>query len=156
MFYLEKIQTKQGFTAVDMLMCIAAIIAVGFLTVPILVKRSSQHTQNEAMYRAHNLSISLARKIRSQSQNSFARGLASSAEKNISHEGIVGTDPWGNPYHYRVLKDIYGQPTHLVVWSWGSNSAQDTGEHEFKTHQGKVHFNGDDLGYIIRLGSSNS
>tara|TARA_B100001248_G_scaffold262716_1_gene261423 strand:+ start:17769 stop:18239 length:471 start_codon:yes stop_codon:yes gene_type:complete len=146
----EKIKEKHGFTAADMLMCLASLIAIIVLVLPIILKQSSSHAHNEAMYRARSLSNELVSKIQDMQQPTGMRKPASKSGA-FKPEGIVGIDPWGNPYHYRVLKDVYGQPTHLVVWSWGSNAKEETQNIEFGASKGEVRFQGDDLGYITSL-----
>lgn len=155
----NKTHKKQGFTSLDTILCLSAILALAVLIVPIFAKHSSSQAQASVIAKAQKLSYEILKEVQLAQQaanNIGKRQIASSEDKSISMEGIIGTDPWGNPFHYRVLKNLYGQPTHLVVWSRGSNSRQDTSEYEFESQKGEVHFSGDDLGYILEIPSAKS
>ncbi|MCB0348394.1 MAG: hypothetical protein KDD37_06135 [Bdellovibrionales bacterium] len=151
----SKSKQYQGFTTIDLLTFVATVVAAIVITVPILMKQSSKRAQDVATSKAEEISKSLFEEvqvqIRSIEQSQNARSMASVSSHALSWEGVVSVDPWGNPYHYRVLRDIYGKPTHLVVWSVGSNSRQDTLENDFDVISGMVKFTGDDIGYIRNL-----
>jgi competence protein ComGC len=152
---LKKDQLYHGFTTVDLLTFVMTILAAIVITVPIVMKQSSKNSHEQAFKKAEEISNSLFEEVqiqvRSFEQSHEVRSIASVSSRALSWEGVVGTDPWGNPFHYRVLKDIYGRPTHLVVWSVGSNSKQDTTEYQFDSDHGIVKFAGDDVGHIRSL-----
>lgn len=66
---------------------------------------------------------------------------------------LTARDPWGQPYRAKFLKNPYGIPTHLVVWSPGPNGQQDTASVESSAKVGAmaVVFDGDDLGFITSV-----
>jgi hypothetical protein len=37
----------------------------------------------------------------------------------VEWSGKLGKDPWGNPFHFRFLKNKLGAPVQIVVWSDG-------------------------------------
>lgn len=152
---LKKDQSYRGFTTIDLLTFVLTLVAAIVITVPILLKQSSARAQEVASKKAEEICETLFEdvqmQVRSFEQSQEVRSIASVSSKALSWEGVVSVDPWGNPYHYRILKDMYGKPTHLVVWSLGSNSRQDTGETDFDIAAGIVKFTGDDVGYIRSL-----
>ncbi len=152
---LKKDQIYRGFTTVDLLTFVMTLAAAAIITVPILLKQSSQRSHAQAIKKAEEVSKSLFEEVqlqvRSFEQSQEVRSIASVSSRALSWEGVVSVDPWGNPYHYRILKDMYGRPTHLVVWSVGSNSKQDTSEYDFDAASGIVKFTGDDVGHIRSL-----
>lgn len=81
-----------------------------------------------------------------------SRGIASVENPN-AFEGVAGNDPWGHPYQYRVLRNAYGLPTHVMVWSKGANGSQDTADSELnhQNQMGQVQLQGDDVGYLRAL-----
>lgn len=151
----NKHKQYQGFTTIDLLTFVMTVVAAVVITVPILMKQSSKRAQDMATVKAEEISKNLFDEVqiqvRSAEQSHAARSIASVGSHALSWEGVVSVDPWGNPYHYRILKDIYGKPTHLVVWSVGSNSQQDTTENDFDITTGIVKFTGDDIGHIRNL-----
>lgn len=69
-------------------------------------------------------------------------------------EGVMGKDPWGRPYKYKLLRSMDGQPVRILVWSEGANQTSDTEFSEFEvalpapTH--KIRFGGDDIGFAYQ------
>lgn len=70
-----------------------------------------------------------------------------------SDQGLSALDPWGNPYQAKLLRNPYGIPTHLVIWSGGPNGRPDTASVESGARIGAmaVVFDGDDIGYITSI-----
>jgi len=69
------------------------------------------------------------------------RSLASLSNSGINEEkGVIGTDPWGQPYQYKIKKD----KQILFVWSKGPNLQDDS-------INDSVGFKDDDIGYVIDL-----
>ncbi len=60
--------------------------------------------------------------------------------------GVMGKDPWGRAYQYRIV------PAGVVVWSAGKNSTSDSTEAVASLEAGQplrdFHFAGDDVGYV--------
>lgn len=71
-----------------------------------------------------------------------------------SLEGVMGRDPWGRPYRYKLLRSSGGQPVRILVWSEGPNERSDTRSSEFdialSTPRGSIRFGGDDIGFVFR------
>jgi hypothetical protein len=79
------------------------------------------------------------------------RGPAS--ESGSDEKTLTQADPWGGLYHVKVVRNPYGIATHLIVWSYGPNGAQDTRSIEPAAKSGAqaVIFDGDDIGYITAV-----
>lgn len=67
--------------------------------------------------------------------------------------GTMGTDPWGQPYHYRILSDANASKVRILVWSAGPNQKVETkaleDEDQALSHQPT--YAGDDLGVILSV-----
>ncbi|MEQ1875841.1 MAG: hypothetical protein ABL958_04285 [Bdellovibrionia bacterium] len=79
--------------------------------------------------------------------NATSRGPASEEQR------LSSLDPWGKPYMARLMRNPYGIPTHLVIWSGGPNGRPDTASVESSAKVGAmaVIFDGDDLGFITSV-----
>lgn len=78
--------------------------------------------------------------------------------KVLRHEGVIGLDPWGNPFAYRYFRDENGNVSFLVLLSGGKNSQIETAFSNLNLSQvksGGYNFNGDDFGYIKKIDNSN-
>lgn len=81
----------------------------------------------------------------------------SRAPASSSNEGQIGSDPWGQPYRYRVLNhaaksaDKKAQDYSLVVWSGGPNKKADTKEENLDSDRDdfSAQFEGDDVGVVV-------
>ena len=137
------LKSIQGFSTFDFLTLITSVTAVAAIAGPI-VQRSYQaeklaQADREMKKMAFEMAVLTASPL-----NTTARGPAS------EEQTLSSLDPWGNPYKARFLKNPYGIPTHLVIWSGGPNGRQDTSSVESSAKVGAmgVVFDGDDLGFI--------
>ncbi|WP_413586020.1 hypothetical protein [Bdellovibrio sp. HCB274] len=73
---------------------------------------------------------------------------------SLRETGTMGTDPWGQPYHYRVLPSAeHNSNIRIVVWSSGPNSkveSKDLENEEMKI-VGQPSFGGDDVGVVLSM-----
>lgn len=152
----DKIKTFQGFSSFDLITTVMALLAVGVITGPILYKNVESRNVVAAQQTIKLISENLTQEILTNGKSSSdekARNMASAEGlKQFAWEGVVEKDPWGQSYSYRMLRNAYGLPTHLVVWSKGPNGEQDTPDNELRVVGGNVAFRGDDLGYVRPLG----
>jgi type II secretory pathway pseudopilin PulG len=66
--------------------------------------------------------------------------------------GTMGTDPWGQPYHYRILSASDAPKVRILVWSTGPNRKIETTELEDEDQQlQQPSYAGDDLGVILSV-----
>ena len=72
---------------------------------------------------------------------------------NLRTTGTMGNDPWGRPYHYRILSAEKSKPMRILVWSDGPNKKSETPDldNEAKKIVGQPAFNGDDIGVVLSM-----
>lgn len=74
--------------------------------------------------------------------------------ENLRSTGTMGMDPWGQPYHYRILSapKVEGK-IRILVWSAGPNKKVDTAhlEDEAKPLDPHPQYKGDDLGVLLSV-----
>ncbi len=73
--------------------------------------------------------------------------------ESLRTTGTMGTDPWGQPYHYRILSAEKNKPMRILVWSSGPNKKADTAdlENETKVISGQPTYSGDDIGVVLSM-----
>ena len=73
--------------------------------------------------------------------------------ENLRTTGTMGSDPWGQPYHYRILSAENSKPIRLLVWSTGPNKKIDSPdfENEAKALPAQPVYGGDDVGVILSM-----
>lgn len=86
------------------------------------------------------------------------RGLASVQEsngfpQNLRNVGTMGVDPWGEPYHYRLLSSDKAGFIRVLVWSSGPNKKLETNESikEDVAQMGQPVYAGDDIGVVLSM-----
>lgn len=86
------------------------------------------------------------------------RGLASIQEpsgflQNLRNTGTMGVDPWGEPYHYRLLSSNKAGFMRVLVWSSGPNKKMETSEliSEDVAQMGQPVYAGDDIGVVLSM-----
>lgn len=146
---VEKIPINQQFRTTDFFAVLGSLLVILSVIGPIL----RNHVESEAIITAAQDSHLHAQSLREKLVES-KRAPASSIDK-VQLEGVVGRDPWGEPYSYKVLRNVYGQPTHVLVWSKGPNLVSDTNERVLvrglDQSSSEVSFDGDDLGSTYSL-----
>ena len=80
---------------------------------------------------------------------------STSPEDNLRSLGTMGTDPWGQAYHYRILPSLADQPKkiRILVWSSGPNKKVETPdlENEDKKISAQPLYQGDDVGVVLSM-----
>lgn len=143
----EILKLKQGFNSFDLISMVASITAVAAISGPIIYRS----VQSEKLEIAKQEMKKMAREsVSSMLSGSSSRGISSLQETSASQ---IQKDPWGVPYHREILKNAYGQATHLVVWSEGPNKVVDTTAILPTNKSGvtAVIFQGDDMGIVLPL-----
>lgn len=147
-------EQKQALSSFDIVVLVLSIFAVILISAPIIYSSTGLQKQkkadNESMKLGQILQNDLNSYITARSQQ--RRQIASATEsKRGQFEGVIGEDPWGNPYFYKTQRDIYGKPQYLIIWSKGANLKQDTEDAALKLVGDKFELKGDDIGHIISL-----
>ncbi len=142
-------EQNKAFRTVDFFTVVAAVVAVFSVIAPIL----KNHAESESRIVASRESQELAKDIKERLFDTVSVGRFPASEKVANpYEGIIGKDPWGESYKYKVIRNAYGQPTHVLVLSKGPNLILDTGSSRLLTppeSRGEFEFDGDDLGYVV-------
>jgi hypothetical protein len=98
--------------------------------------------------------VSAAPKVASGGRSPASIGPAADAVDSLRSTGTMGTDPWGQPYHYRVLPSAEKNSNiRIVVWSSGPNARVESKdlENEDKKVSGQPVFGGDDVGVVLSM-----
>jgi type II secretory pathway pseudopilin PulG len=137
---------SKGIISLFVLLGVSALICV-----PVWSGRSGA-TQQRTLHRAESLAYQL---LESRKVNS-SRGPAS-VDSPVNHltmdEGDVGLDPWGHPYHYKLLKANENQLAKILVWSMGPNGKSETADDVIESNRDSrsPQFSGDDLGIMLSV-----
>lgn len=142
-------ETNQELRSVGVISTLVVLAVCGLLTSRAW-KDSPIEDNEKAMRRAEGLAYQLMDIHRAAQKDSRAPASSSS-------EGLIGSDPWGQPYRYRVLnhaakpEDKKAQEYKLVIWSQGPNKKADTDDSKLDSDRDKVavQFDGDDVGIVI-------
>lgn len=72
---------------------------------------------------------------------------------SIRSVGTMGQDPWGEPFHYRLLASDKPGYVRILVWSTGPNLRVESAqlEDEEKSIEGQPVYGGDDLGVTLTV-----
>ncbi|GEM_PF-1443022 len=72
---------------------------------------------------------------------------------HLRSTGTMGTDPWGQPYNYRILSSEGPDKVKILVWSGGPNKVKETLELEDEDKPLAVQpvYAGDDLGILLSV-----
>lgn len=122
-----KTKSNQAFTTFDFIVTSVSVAIIVLVSGPIISKNLQSGNIEKAQKETHDLAFELlnsadnsALRLASHpiSLGSSARGIASVDEQS-AWIGSSKKDPWGNPYHFRFLRNAQGMPVELVVWSEG-------------------------------------
>lgn len=125
--------------------------AAAMVWVPTWNGRSADNREH-TLRRAESLAYQLL-----ESHRVASRGPASVQENSLnqltSEQGRIGSDPWGHPYNFKLLKSADGQRTKVVVWSFGPNGQSETPAEFLDSNRDKDNptFEGDDLGVMVSI-----
>jgi hypothetical protein len=73
--------------------------------------------------------------------------------ENIRRIGTMGSDPWGQPFHYKIMNADRSLGVKVVVWSSGPNMKIETAELQTEGFEivNQPIYSGDDLGVVINM-----
>ena len=122
-----KTKSNQAFTTFDFIVTSVSVAIIVLVSGPIISKNLESGNIEKAQKEAHDLAFELlnspdatALRLASApvSMKKDTRNIAS-VDDNSAWSGSAKKDPWGNPYHFRFLRNAKGMPVELVVWSEG-------------------------------------
>ncbi|MGZ3774455.1 MAG: hypothetical protein ACXVCY_12950 [Pseudobdellovibrionaceae bacterium] len=96
-------------------------------------------------------------KVSMQHGKSYNRGPASAQgpghSQSIRKTGTMGLDPWGQPYHYRLIPSDKAGALRILVLSAGPNKKIETVEfnNEEAGLTGQPNYLGDDIGVVLSV-----
>lgn len=134
------------------------IVCLGIVTIP-WSDRFQAGDSVLAVQKAEVAGYQIAQLYREATKSSSVleskgRGPASISAQTleIRETGTVGKDPWGEPYHYRLLSGE-GSSVRVLVWSKGPNQKIDTLDLDSETAKvaGQPVYDGDDLGVVLTV-----
>lgn len=146
-------QKNQQFRTVDFLAFVVLIATVGSSIGAVI----AETFQDDSLPRAKAMAESFARQLEYQRLAAISTQMRSAREPaseipqiHMLTDGEIGRDPWGNPYHYRVLEPNGDEAHKIFVWSSGPNGRSESNDKIVKGFGGESQspFGGDDLGYI--------
>jgi len=149
-----KYESNRAFSTLDTLTLIGSVVIVALVIGPILSRRINQEYTVEAA----RLAQEWTEKIPSDEKLSEA-GLKISTQRDLASatepaRATAGSDPWGRPFQYQFIRNSYGQPVYIAVWSNGPNAVNETKDDNlsFKSDGAMaVQFAGDDVGFVRAL-----
>ncbi|PIU00329.1 MAG: hypothetical protein COT74_05205 [Bdellovibrionales bacterium CG10_big_fil_rev_8_21_14_0_10_45_34] len=161
----EKVGKRGGFSSFDFFSVLGAILLVVAISVPIVQKKITGNEIKKARVIAEGMADEVLRKHAPlqapwQKQKGANRSIASlaggasSMAMPLAEDGSIGRDPWGQPYKFAWIRNAYGIPTHMLVWSAGPNGQFETPRSAISgVERGlvEVGFARDDLGYVRAL-----
>ncbi len=97
-----------------------------------------------------------AEKVKTGTDLQNSRRLPSSItlkSEELGRVGKMGTDPWDQPYHYRILSPENAKTIEVLVWSTGPNQRSDSSDldDESMLPSKKPKYGGDDDGVLLKV-----
>ncbi|WP_415061262.1 hypothetical protein [Bdellovibrio sp.] len=154
-----KNEEKQEFKSSGVL---ALLGLVGFSAAIIATpwNRQMQDSRAEiALQKAEVVGYQVVQIYREAAKNSHTSGRnpasveeASTAE-NLRSTGLMGTDPWGMPFRYRILSSDKAGHVRILVWSSGPNKKAETValDNEEVAVTAQPVYSGDDVGVLLSV-----
>lgn len=150
-------QKNQHFSTLDLLILVVLVGGVFSIFGAVLAQGFQDNRLTRAKTSAEAYAIQIKeQRIRAHRSETRASRQPASVENptlvGLPANGEIGRDPWGRPFHYRVIEPSENQSRRVVVWSDGPNrepesaSASEGGFGEADTKS--TTFGGDDVGFV--------
>jgi hypothetical protein len=141
--------TNRRFGTTDLAIVMGLWSAMAVLLGGVLSELTSDVETPLAKAQSEAYAMQLADELRAQPATDPSQGgrtPASAMGDPSLRMGVLGKDPWGRAYQYRIV------PAGVVVWSIGKNSASDSTEAVASLEAGQplrdFNFAGDDVGFV--------
>src|SRR4051812_42804291 len=113
------LKSFRGFSSFDFITLVTSVTAVAAISGPIVSRNINSERILLADREMKKQAFEIAQKTSHIHDQS--RKIAS-----VDTAAPAGLDPWGQPYQVNIIKNSYGLPTHVVIWSMGPNHKLDT------------------------------
>ncbi len=133
-------------------------LCLGIIIVP-WNRTFSEKNSEKALQRAEIVGyqlVELYREASKEPQSSLNQGRSPASMQSDASEirtiGFMGQDPWGQPYHYRILSADQ-KKLRVLVWSSGADLTVQSAdlEKEEVSIQEQPSFSGDDVGLVMTM-----
>ena len=150
-----KIEQKQyvgSAGVISMLLGLGLCVAV---SAPVWNSSQSEYFE-KTMHRAESLAYQILDAQAALKLGKSGQGRIPASEVELSRlggdSGEIGTDRWGHPFHFRVVR-TEGRQTQVYVWSFGPNGRSETLDQKIdsKRDNEPFAFAGDDIGVIVTI-----
>ncbi|MEZ4870785.1 MAG: type II secretion system protein GspG [Bdellovibrionales bacterium] len=161
---LNKSKQKQKVTGSEAFSILGVLCLVSYVFVYILASNGGNKKLETAKIEMESLSAQImAAGMKSLPGQGLARGLASVPSEEspvkwvqdwsqVGSEGKIGRDPWGQPFHYLVIKENAQKAKYIVIISGGPNKQLETPVEKASLVSGKsnlmLSYVGDDFGLV--------
>ncbi len=133
-------KVTKNFKTTDLAVTMALLVIVFSVSGGIMTEAFQDSVANKAQAETEHIAMQMFAKNGTEPVS--MRGPASVSEDGSS---LISEDPWGLPYHYKIIKNQSGGMKVLVV-SAGPNKKLESNLDKFDT-QAQV-FGGDDIGFV--------
>jgi type II secretory pathway pseudopilin PulG len=144
---------------------ILGLVGVSLAIIATPWNRQFQDSKVEtALHKAEVVGYQVVQIYREASKSSMPNDKSNRTPASVSPEesafpadlrstGTMGTDPWGSPFHYRILSADKSGNVRILVWSSGPNQKAETAqlEDEEAVISGQPSYAGDDIGVLLSM-----
>jgi hypothetical protein len=121
---------NQELKTLDMMILFFLLVALLGFAAHVVIRGQQDSLALKAKRSAENISAQLLsmrlKNLQSETVESYrdlaSQGVPPNAKKTkaeLGSQGIIGKDPWGQPFHYRFVANEKGSREVLMVWSAG-------------------------------------
>jgi hypothetical protein len=153
-----KNEEKQGLRISQWTLGLGLVVLAGFLSLPSWTRQREEERVLNAKRHAEVLGYQVFEIYRDASRNSsivVASDSRAPASVNapiadisrLKEGGSIGNDPWGQPYHYKILSAAADQ-LKVQIWSAGPNKKFETADEPGVAADS---YAGDDIGIILSM-----
>lgn len=154
-----KITKNQELKSSSMLLLFGLVIGCGAIIATPWNRTMNEDRSERALHRAEIVGYQIVQLYRESNKDvnpasTHSRGPASVAPETVDLRkvGTMGSDPWGQAFHYRILSTEQSK-LRILVWSLGPNQIGETValDDEDAKIEAQPHFSGDDMGVVMNI-----
>lgn len=154
-----KITKNQELKSSSMLLLFGLVIGCAAIIATPWNRTMNEDRSERALHRAEIVGYQIVQLYREAAREANStpepsRGPASvgPSVNDLRKTGTMGSDPWGQAYHYRILSNEENK-LRILVWSLGPNQSEDTValDDEDAQIESQPRFAGDDMGVVMNI-----